>query len=573
MGLLDFLKPKETRVKELIYELYGKSSKLEAENKYEEAVQVYDQIINLNPQAVSAHIHKGDALRKMKNYEEAIRIYNKANGIKQDGDAYAGIGFALMELDRYEEAIESFRDSNSAYIKKSDDDFWADYEANQDDYAPGALEAHFKNHYGCSGYEIKKFHELMEKKCEQLVNAGKYREAIKVAYDGLGVVDTPWESYCRYVDRSLKAMGERRMADEFYDKYFEAEDASRWGENDKAADKMRSAVRHVKNQLNIKNESYHIIIDYPDDPVIPSTTPRASDFSSQLPQIIKRHAPKLVIGTIIFFVVFGVLTLIPWNNEDSQGVQQEATNSIGMEFVKIPAGEFMMGSPSDEGDRANDEGPVHKVTIEESYYLGKYEVTQKQWREVMGSNPSYFKGDDLPIEKVSWVDAQIFIQKLNEMEGINIYRLPSEAEWEYACRAGTTTRYYFGNDKSRLGDYAWYLDNLDGQTHPVGQKKPNPWGLYDMHGNVWEWCQDEYHSNYDGAPSNGSAWVDVSGYNWVRRSGGWDGDAGDCRSASRYGDGGNRYNNLGFRVVRSLTPWNNVDSKNTEYLLPISSNQ
>jgi len=320
--LLDFLKPKETRVKELVNELYRKGWNLEAEKKYEEAVQVYDQVINLNPQYVSVHISKGDALRKMKNYEEAIRTYNKANGIKQDGDAYAGIGFALMGLDRYEEAIEYFRDSNAAYIEKSDDDFWADYEANQDDYAPGALEAHFKNHPICGGYEIKKFHELMEKKCEQLVNAGKYREAIKVAYDGLGVVDTPWESYCRYVDRSLEAMGERRMADEFYDKYFEAEDTSRWGENDKAREKMRSAVWHVKNQLNIKNESYHIIIDYPDDPVNPSTTPRASDFSSQLPKIIKRHAQKLVTGTIIFFVVFGILSLIDWNNNDSENTHQ-----------------------------------------------------------------------------------------------------------------------------------------------------------------------------------------------------------------------------------------------------------
>ena len=215
--------------------------------------------------------------------------------------------------------------------------------------------------------------------------------------------------------------------------------------------------------------------------------------------IFKKILVPCMIFCLFILMLFMGWSLTPWNNNDSQGVQQEVTNSIGMEFVKIPEGEFMMGSPSDEGDRDNDEGPVHKVTIEESYYLGKYEVTQEQWREVMGSNPSYFKGDDLPVEKVSWTDAQMFIQKLNEMEGTNIYRLQSEAEWEYACFAGTTTRYYFGDDESRLGDYAWYLDNLDGQTHPVGQKKPNPWGLYDMHGNVWEWCQDEYHSNYDGA--------------------------------------------------------------------------
>jgi len=199
MGLLDFLKPKETRVNEL----QNKGWHLVAEKKYGEAVQVYDQAINLNPQDVRSHLGKGDALSKMKNYEEAIRTYNKANGIKQDGDAYAGIGFALMGLDRYEEAIKSFRDANSAYIEKSDNDFYAAYKADRDDYAPGAFEAHYENHYGCGGYRIKKFHELMEKKCEQLVNAGKYREAIKVASDGLDVVDTPWESYFHYVNRAL----------------------------------------------------------------------------------------------------------------------------------------------------------------------------------------------------------------------------------------------------------------------------------------------------------------------------------------------------------------------------------
>ena len=165
---------------------------------------------------------------------------------------------------------------------------------------------------------------------------------------------------------------------------------------------------------------------------------------------------------------------------------ETSINTIDMEFVLIQPGEFDMGSPVNETGRGNDEGPVHHVTISEAFYLGKYEVTQKQWHEVMGYSPSHFKGDDLPAENVSWDDVQEFIKKLNKKENTHKYRLPSEAEWEYAARAGTTTRYSFGDDDSKLGEYAWYNENSGGKTHPVGNKGANPWGLYDVHGNVWE---------------------------------------------------------------------------------------
>ncbi|RCV64719.1 Formylglycine-generating enzyme, required for sulfatase activity, contains SUMF1/FGE domain [Methanophagales archaeon] len=226
------------------------------------------------------------------------------------------------------------------------------------------------------------------------------------------------------------------------------------------------------------------------------------------------------------------------------------TNTIGMEFVPIAAGEFEMGSPSDEEGRYSDEGPVHHVNIEKAFYMGRYEVTQKQWRAIMGDNPSYFKGDDLPIETVSWDDVHEFIKKLNEKEGTGKYRLPSEAEWEYACRAGTSTRYSFGDSESKLGDYAWYGDNSGAKTHPVGQKKPNSWGLYDMHGNVWEWVQDSWHGRYDGAPADGSAWEGDGAYR-VIRGGSWCGDAGCCRSAYRSSrDPRNRNDGLGFRILK-----------------------
>jgi formylglycine-generating enzyme required for sulfatase activity len=224
-----------------------------------------------------------------------------------------------------------------------------------------------------------------------------------------------------------------------------------------------------------------------------------------------------------------------------------------MEFVRILAGEFLMGSHDGEEGRWNDEGPAHKVTIKNPFYLGKYPVTQNQWKKVMGSNPSSFKGDDRPVEKVSWSDVQEFIKRLNEMESGHKYRLPSEAEWEYACRAGTTTRYSFGDDESKLDDYAWYDKKSGGETHPVGEKRSNPWGLYDMHGNVWEWVQDRYHDTYEGAPSDGSAWEDGNSSLCVGRGGGWSRDARDCRSAGRgRNDPGYRSGSLGFRLLRIL---------------------
>lgn len=167
-------------------------------------------------------------------------------------------------------------------------------------------------------------------------------------------------------------------------------------------------------------------------------------------------------------------------------------NSIGMEFVLIPAGEFRMGS---ENGREN-EKPVHLVRITTPFYLGKYQVTQGQWEAVMGNNPSRFQGDlNRPVEQVSWEDAQEFLRRLGAKEG-KAYRLPTEAEWEYAARAGSTGAYCFGDDVKQLQDYAWYEANAQDTTHPVGQLKPNAWGLYDVHGNVWEWVQDWFDVSY-----------------------------------------------------------------------------
>ncbi|MCL2122613.1 MAG: formylglycine-generating enzyme family protein, partial [Desulfovibrionaceae bacterium] len=173
-------------------------------------------------------------------------------------------------------------------------------------------------------------------------------------------------------------------------------------------------------------------------------------------------------------------------------MQKTYTNSIGIKFVLIPAGSFLMGSDA----RALNEKPPHRVHISKPFYLGKFEVTQEQWQAVMGNNPSRFKGPDNPVEGVSWEDVREFIQRLNEKEGHRRYRLPTEAEWEYAARGGTSSRWSFGDDAGLLDQYAWYKDNSEDTTHPVGQKKSNPWGLHDMHGNVFEWVQDWYGGDY-----------------------------------------------------------------------------
>lgn len=233
-------------------------------------------------------------------------------------------------------------------------------------------------------------------------------------------------------------------------------------------------------------------------------------------------------------------------------------NSIGMTFKEIPSGSFIMGRDDAFENGGEDELPMHEVTIK-SFYMASTEVTQLQWVKVMGrNNPSEFKARNKPVENVSWLDAQEFIKRLNIMEGTNKYRLPTEAEWEYAARAGDESRWSFGDEKQNLDEYAWYDENSDDMTHPVGKKKPNKFGLYDMHGNVWEWVLDCYYGNYSSALTDGSAWINhckSSSTNQpitVLRGGSWLSDASFTRSAVRY------YNSAdycidfyGFRIVKT----------------------
>jgi formylglycine-generating enzyme required for sulfatase activity len=227
--------------------------------------------------------------------------------------------------------------------------------------------------------------------------------------------------------------------------------------------------------------------------------------------------------------------------------------NVAMRLVLIPAGKCLLGSPEGEPNRYPDEGPRREVTITRPFYLGAFEVKQGEYQAVMKANPSRSSGAARPVEQVGWADAVAFCQALARKTG-RTCRLSTETEWEHACRAGSTARYAFGDDANSLLDHAWFLANSDGRTHPVGQKKPNPWGLHDVHGNVWEWCSDWYADSYAGA-ARADPQGAPSGTRRVLRGGSLADDASLCRSAYR-----NTYTpevqlyGIGFRVVVEVDP-------------------
>jgi formylglycine-generating enzyme required for sulfatase activity len=245
-------------------------------------------------------------------------------------------------------------------------------------------------------------------------------------------------------------------------------------------------------------------------------------------------------------------------NQEAKYFVENLGNGITLEMVQIPGGTFTMGSPATEAKRYSSESPQRQVKVP-AFFMGRYEVTQDQYQAIIGSNPSNFKGGKRPVEQVSWNEAVEFCKRLSQQTGRK-YRLPSEAEWEYACRAGTTTPFYFGETITPTlvnfnGSATPYASAPKGiyreETTEVGNFPPNAFGLYDMHGNVWEWCEDNWHDNYQGAPTDGSAWL-TGGDNSRRllRGGSWFNNPENCRSANRYRSSpDDRFIIIGFRVV------------------------
>jgi formylglycine-generating enzyme required for sulfatase activity len=303
---------------------------------------------------------------------------------------------------------------------------------------------------------------------------------------------------------------------------------------------------------------------FPDEPAPkPNPTPRPRVVIQPSPQPTRRKtAWKKVLGwTIAVAAVIGIVVAVNYSRRtDSDSYAQSVSsdnrqsgnsktftaNGVTFKMMKVDGGTFSMGATSEQKESFDDEKPVHQVTLS-TYYIGETEVTQALWKAVMGSNPSNFKGDNRPVENVSWNDCQTFIKKLNSLTGEN-FRLPTEAEWEYAARGGSESRGYQYSGSNNLSSAAWYDDNSGGQTHDVKTKSPNELSVYDMSGNVYEWCQDWYGKYSSSSVTNPTG--AASGSCRVSRGGSWYDDAWGCRSAYRNHDApGGKYDGLGLRLA------------------------
>lgn len=266
-------------------------------------------------------------------------------------------------------------------------------------------------------------------------------------------------------------------------------------------------------------------------------------------QITESLLDSLRTGTGYRFRVQELCAFSGWSGTFS--IVEAAQGPVGIQFAPLNPGSFEMGAYWWETGSTDNERPVHDVSIQYAFQISVTEITQDQWTSIMGWNPSRFLSPDGPVENVSWNDCRDFVDSLNFMDSDWTYRLPSEAEWEYACRAGTSTRFYWGNEVDE--DYCWYAGNSGGSTHGVGTREPNRWNLMDLSGNVLEWCEDEWHPDYQGAPDDGSVWGEGESNDRVIRGGCWNYGEDFCRSAFRFSfDRSWASDYIGFRIVREV---------------------
>ncbi len=326
-----------------------------------------------------------------------------------------------------------------------------------------------------------------------------------------------------------------------------------------AADASEAEVTAWSRQLTTMSSAYEEVVALEDREIAPNLKVEAwKRFSETYSQ------PNPYSTEDETMMAYAEDAIAYWSNPEgaTRSIERSASELAGpvpgMTFVEVEGGDFMMGANS----REKDEKPIHKVEVE-SFYMLSTEVTQKMWEAVMDrtiyqqrdlANPHgrlRGVGDDYPVYYVSFEDVNQFVAKLNQMDPGKNYRLPTEAEWEYACRAGSASKYAGGSDKEHVTNLAWFNTNSQQSTQPVASKEANSWGLFDMHGNVEEWCLDLYTSTYEGAPGDGSAWMPGNAIYRVTRGGGWNHNDYNIRSARRFGkDPSNRYHNLGFRIVR-----------------------
>ena len=325
---------------------------------------------------------------------------------------------------------------------------------------------------------------------------------------------------------------------------------------------IATTLQSAQPGVGIDPITQFLLSDQPPAGGAPPTTPLSHANPSQQPPPPWRASDQPVADPTFRFEVVTVNAqgkVAEKTTKTAEYRREDLGNGITLDMVKIPGGRFQMGAPAEEEDRSDDEGPQHSVTVAE-FWLGKYAVTQAQYQAVMGNNPSGFSdnGANRPVEQVSWHNAVAFCEKLSQQTG-RTYHLPSEAEWEYACRADTTTPFHFGatmtTDLANYDGNSTYGNGPKGvyreQTTEVGSFPPNAFGLYDMHGNVFEWCADHWHDNYDGAPTDGTAWPssDESARRLLR-GGSWNSFPRNCRCAFRnYLPPEFRLNYIGFRVV------------------------